>query len=204
MGKPNACTAKQPSEVCPVCTTNLQFLRVRVGDEGSGVNDGQRVSQLDVNQVYYVFGHLWYLAMLRRYARAQLLLCVSSCVAKYDLSENLFSRVTSQHRCYGATFEFSSTGWYRVRDTPIKCGLTWDRTKYGSTTCRQRECVRYGTTASLISASETSVDWNQNVTSQQIYNIVDYVNGLHVTIVNVLRFYHVRFEVIGKYFYHVN
>ena len=40
----------------------------------------------------------------------------------------------------GATFEFSSTGWYKVRDTPIKCikrCLTWGRTKYGSTTVLQ-------------------------------------------------------------------
>ena len=53
--------AKQPSEVCPVCTTNLCFLRVRVGDEGRGVKRGQRDSQIDVNPVYYVFGHLWHL-----------------------------------------------------------------------------------------------------------------------------------------------
>ena len=95
LGKAQSLHSEATSEDLPVYTTNLCFLRVRVGDEGSGVNDGQRVSQLDVNQVYYVFGHLRYLAMLRRYARAMLLLCVSSCVAKYDLSENLFSRVTS-------------------------------------------------------------------------------------------------------------
>ena len=64
LGKPKACTAKQPSEVWPVYTTNLCFLRIRGGDHGRGVNGGQRDSQLDVNQVYYVFGHLRYLAML--------------------------------------------------------------------------------------------------------------------------------------------
>ena len=39
--------------------------------------------------------------------------------------------------CNGAAFEFSSTGWYKVRETPIKRCLTWGRTKYGSTTVLQ-------------------------------------------------------------------
>ena len=42
-----------------------------------------------------------------------------------------------------------------------------------------------------------------NVHHVKLCNHVN-VKVLHVTIVNVLRFYHVRFEVIGKYFYHVN
>ena len=92
MGEPNACTAKQPNEACPVCTTNLCFLRVRVGDEGRGVKCGQRDSQFDVNQVYYVFGHLWYLAMLRRLCKSYV---VTNCLSCELLRENLFSRVTS-------------------------------------------------------------------------------------------------------------
>ena len=61
------------------------------GDEGKGVNDGQRIRNLMSDQVYYVldiFG-IW-----RCYDVMQEP-CVSSCVAKYDLLENLFSRVTS-------------------------------------------------------------------------------------------------------------
>ena len=55
----------------------------------------------------------------------------------------------------GATFEFSSTGWYKVRDTPIKRCLTWGRTKYGSTTCSTATaCSMHGTTASLMTTSE--------------------------------------------------
>ena len=60
-GKAQSLHSEATSEDLPVYTTNLCFLRVRVGDEGRGVKCGQRDSQSDVNQVYYVFGHLWYL-----------------------------------------------------------------------------------------------------------------------------------------------
>ena len=61
------------------------------GDEGKGVNDGQRIRTSDVIQIYYVLDiyGIW-----RCYDVMQEP-CVSSCVAKYDLLENLFSRVTS-------------------------------------------------------------------------------------------------------------
>ena len=61
------------------------------GDEREGVNDGQRIRKLDVIQIYYVLDiyGIW-----RCYDVMQEP-CVSSCVAKYDLLENLFSRVTS-------------------------------------------------------------------------------------------------------------
>ena len=39
--------------------------------------------------------------------------------------------------CNGATFEFSSTGWYYVRDTPIKRCLTWELGAVRSTVVRQ-------------------------------------------------------------------
>ena len=205
MGKPNACTAKQPNEACLVCTTNLQSYASASGDEGKGVIDGQRIRTSDVIQIYYVFGH-------QQYFGVAMALCKSherACVAKLDLLQILrartCSRVTSQLRVIGARFEFLSTGWYRVRDTPKQRVLTWDRTKYGSATCRQRECVRYGTTASLISESETSVDWNQNVTSQSVTFVTTRFTTLLIVKVTCkhvnVKVYHVKFEVIRKYFF---
>ena len=40
------------------------------GDEGKGVNDGQRICNLMSDQVYYVLDIIGILAVLRRYARA--------------------------------------------------------------------------------------------------------------------------------------
>ena len=56
LGQPEAYTAEAPSEVCPVVRLNL---RVRDGGEGFKVRWEQRVSQVDVNPVYYVFDHSW-------------------------------------------------------------------------------------------------------------------------------------------------
>ena len=61
LGKAQSLHSEATQRSLPVYTTNLCFLRVRVGDEGRGVKRGQRDSQIDVNPVYYVFGHLWYL-----------------------------------------------------------------------------------------------------------------------------------------------
>ena len=61
LGKAQSLHSEATQRSLPVYTTNLCFLLVRVGDAGRGVKCGQRDSQSDVNQVYYVFGHLWYL-----------------------------------------------------------------------------------------------------------------------------------------------
>ena len=109
-------------------------------------------------RLYCVFDHSSYLRCYDACTRSV------ACYARAKLLplENLF--LDCERTCFscdviasrnGATFEFLSTGWYKVRDTPIKRCLTWDRTKYGSTTCSTTTvCSMHGTTASLMTTSE--------------------------------------------------
>ena len=124
-----------------------------------------------VIHVYYVLDNDGVMALLCRQEQA--------CVARLDLfsilRERTCSLVTSQHRIMRARFEFSSTGRDRVRVARKQRVQTWDCTQYSRTTCRQRQCVRYGPTASLIAESETSVDWNHKC--HKFVNF--YNNGSH-------------------------
>ena len=61
LGKAQSLHSEATQRSLPDSTTNLCFLRVRVDDEGLEVRWGQRDSQSDVNPVYCVFDHLWYL-----------------------------------------------------------------------------------------------------------------------------------------------
>ena len=143
LGKPKACTAKQPSEVCPFYDLTCVAAMAAEGSKWDGLE--QRVLQgidvnLDVLRLQSTVVHLD--AMLRR-SHDKLRNCknwvVTAALRSCDWERSCF--LVWRHRiANGATFEFSSTGWYKVRDTPIKrikrC-LTWGRTKYGSTTVLQ-------------------------------------------------------------------
>ena len=66
LGKARSLQSEAAQRSLPVVRLNLRVLRVRDDDEGLEVRwVEQRVSQVDVNPVYYVFDHSWF-AMLRR------------------------------------------------------------------------------------------------------------------------------------------
>ena len=96
LGRAQSSQSEATQRSLPVVRLNLRVLRVRDDDEGFEVRwVEQRVSQVDANPVYYVFGHSWSCdAMTLAHDQLRVMQKLS-CYSR--LREKLVSRVTSSH-----------------------------------------------------------------------------------------------------------